>query len=70
MVTNRLKVLLPSLKSDTQSVLVPGRQIIDNILVAYEVIHFLRRKNKGSQGFISLKLDMSKSYDWVEWDYL
>lgn len=67
---NRLKVLLHCLISKSHSAFVPKRQIIDNILVAYEVIHFLKRKSKGNQGFFSLKLDMSKAHDWVEWDYL
>lgn len=48
----------------------PERQITDNILMTYEIIHFLRRKNRGQQVFMSLKLDMSKAYDRVEWNYL
>lgn len=41
---NRLKALLPSLTSKSQSPFVSGRQITDNILVAYEVVIFLKGK--------------------------
>lgn len=63
---NRLKVLLLCLISKSQNAFVPRRLITDNILVAYDVIHFLKRKSKGNQGFMSLKFDMSKAYDRVE----
>lgn len=66
MVANRLKVVLPSLISESQSEFVLGRHITDNILVVYEVIQFLRRKTKSTQSFMSLKLDMNKTYDRVE----
>lgn len=65
-VANRLKVLLPYLILDSQSDFVLGRQIMDKILIAYEVIHFLRRKSNGTQCFMSLKLDISKAYNRVE----
>lgn len=52
-ITNRLQVVLPSLISDFQSTFIPERQIMDNILVAYEVIFFLKRKNKGNEGYMS-----------------
>lgn len=48
----------------------PWRQITENILIAYELIHFSKKKNQGKKGFMSIKLDMSKAYDCVEWDYL
>lgn len=62
-IANRLKPILPALISDSQSAFVLKRHITNNILVAYEVFHFLRRKKKGNQGFMSLKIDMSKAYD-------
>lgn len=65
-IDTRLRSLLPRVISESQSIFVSGRQITGNILVAYEIIHFLRIKNKGKEGFISLKMDMSKSYDIVE----
>lgn len=69
-IANKLKLLLPTLIFDSQSVFVIRPQITDNILVTYVVIHFFRRKNKGNQCFIFLKLDISKAYDRVKWDYL
>jgi hypothetical protein len=40
-ITNRLKVILPEIISANQSTFVPGRMISDNILLAYELTHFL-----------------------------
>ncbi|XP_019161998.1 PREDICTED: uncharacterized protein LOC109158536 [Ipomoea nil] len=64
---NRLKPLLQSLISGAQSAFIPGRLITDNIMLAYEVHHHLKRKAQGRQGVVALKLDMSKAYDRVEW---
>jgi len=48
--------------SDTQSALVPGRSILDNEMVAIEVIHYMKTKTSGSNGSVALKLDISKAY--------
>lgn len=67
---NRLKLILPFTISENQSAFVPGRRITDNVLIAFEMIHFMRGK-KGSQvGEVALKLDISKAYDRVCWKYL
>lgn len=44
--------------------------IIDNILFAYEILDMLKRKRLGMMGSFTLKLDMSKAYNRVEWGFL
>lgn len=68
--SNRLQKILPVLISEEQSAFVPGRNITNNVLVAFELIHFMKRKTGGDGGNVALKLDISKAYDRVSWDYL
>lgn len=67
---NRLKGILPGLISENQSTFVPGRNISDNVLVAFEILHHMKRKYSGNQGEVALKLDIRKAYDRVDWGYL
>jgi hypothetical protein len=67
---NRLKVVLPVIISPSQSAFVPDRLISDNILVAYEILHYMRSKRRGKVGYAVVKLDTSKAYDRVEWLFL
>lgn len=67
---NRMKVILPLMISENQSAFVPGRSITDNVLVAFEILHHMKRKNGRGEGEVALKLDVSKAYDRVEWSFL
>ncbi|KAM6569155.1 hypothetical protein CsatB_017140 [Cannabis sativa] len=67
---NRLKGLLSKVISELQSAFILGRLISDNVLVSFEILHYLRRKQQGKHGCMALKLDMSKAYDRMEWSFL
>lgn len=60
---NRLQKILPTVISEEQSAFVPGRNITDNVLVAFELLHYMKRKKSGQEGELALKLDISKAYD-------
>lgn len=63
---NRLKSVLPAVVLENQSVFQAGRLITDNILMAFETLHYMKHHQQGKSGFMALKLDISKAYDRVE----
>jgi hypothetical protein len=68
--SNRLKQVLDKCISINQSVFVPGRSILDNAMVAIEIVHYKKAKSKEKNGYDALKFDISKAYDRLDWDFL
>uniref|UniRef100_A0A8I7BAA4 Reverse transcriptase domain-containing protein n=1 Tax=Hordeum vulgare subsp. vulgare TaxID=112509 RepID=A0A8I7BAA4_HORVV len=66
---NRLRPCLSELISENQRAFIPGRLISDNSIIAFECIHHIQ-SNAGNADFCAYKLDLSKAYDRVDWDYL
>eukprot|EP00253_Pinus_taeda_P024446 PITA_24446 len=66
-IANRLKPILPNLILEEQSGYVEGRQILDNILLAQEMVHTLQIRKKAG---MLMQLDLSKAFDKVNWNYL
>ena len=64
---NRLKRVRGKVVSNSQNVFVGGRQILDAVLVANEVID--SRKRSIGAGLVC-KLDIEKAYDHVNWRFL
>ena len=67
---NRMKDVLCRLISPSQANFVPGCCITNNIFLASEVLHCLKRRTRGRIGDVALKLDISKAYDRVDWGFL
>lgn len=67
---NKMKEIMGMIISYCQSALVPERVITDNILISFEILHYMKTKRRGNTSYMAIKLDMSKTYDRVEWDYL
>jgi hypothetical protein len=70
LLANRLKLCLDKCISEKQSAFVEGRSILDNALIAMEVIHALKRRTRGNKGELALKIDISKACDKVDWGFL
>lgn len=64
---NRLKIIFPGVISENQSAFVQDRSITDSVLIAFEVIHHMKMKKRGTDCEVALKLDISKAYDRVSW---
>ena len=48
----------------------PERLINDNVIENFKPNHSMRRQTSSEQGFVSLKVDMTKASDRVEWEFL
>lgn len=64
---NRLRNVVGNVVSKTQSAFIKGRQILDGILIANEIVDDAKNSNKD---LLLFKVDFEKAYDSVDWGYL
>ncbi|XP_058741725.1 uncharacterized protein LOC131614114 [Vicia villosa] len=62
----RIKKILSSIISDCQSAFIPGRHMIDGVLVANELVDYSLKEGKDCLLF---KVDFEKAYDKVSWNF-
>ncbi|KAK5846836.1 hypothetical protein PVK06_003135 [Gossypium arboreum] len=67
---NRFRRVIEKCIEAAQSAFVLESLISDNVLLAYEILNTLKRKRMGKKGFMAVKLDISKAYDRVEWEFI
>ncbi|XP_028757951.1 uncharacterized protein LOC114717017 [Neltuma alba] len=68
-ISKRLQSIMPLLTLPYQSSFIKGRSIIDNIIIAQEAIHSMRRKS-GKSGWMAIKVDLEKAFDRPSWDFV
>jgi hypothetical protein len=65
--TNRVTGIAENVVKPTQTAFMPGRQILEGVVILHETIHELHRKKMDG---VLFKIDFEKAYDKVNWDFL
>ncbi|XP_062104336.1 uncharacterized protein LOC133815521 [Humulus lupulus] len=68
MLCSRLALVLPSLVHPNQGAFVKNRLLAHNILILQDIIKGYKRKNTSPR--CVLKIDLSKAYDMLDWNFL
>ncbi|XP_047057289.1 uncharacterized protein LOC124663662 [Lolium rigidum] len=65
--TNRISGIAPRVIKPTQSAFMPGRNILEGVVILHETIHELHTKKLDG---VLFKIDFEKAYDKVKWPFL
>ena len=68
LLAGRLKAVLPSIIGHSQSAFMPGRLLLENVLLATEIIQGYSKKSTSPSAM--LKVDMRKAFDSIRWDFI
>ncbi|XP_062085745.1 uncharacterized protein LOC133791852 [Humulus lupulus] len=68
MLCSRLALVLPSLVNQNQGAFVKNRLLAHNILILQDIIKGYKRKNISPR--CVFKIDLSKAYDMLDWNFL
>ncbi|XP_058767209.1 uncharacterized protein LOC131640851 [Vicia villosa] len=63
----RMRCVLDKLVSPNQTAFVPGRSMMDGVLMVSKILDWAKRKKRGC---LLLKVDFEKAYDSISWNYL
>ncbi|KAF2324181.1 hypothetical protein GH714_009418 [Hevea brasiliensis] len=69
-IANRLKEIFGGVMDEAQSAFMRRHLITDIVLVVFELFHHMKMRGHLYRPSMSLKLDVVKDYDRVEWPYL
>ena len=67
---DRLKQHLPFIVSENQAAFIGGRNIMDNVIIAHEMLHSLKKRKLWATSYMTVKTDITKAYDRLEWAFL
>ena len=56
--------------NDNQAAFIPERMIMDNVIIAHEVFHTLKAWKRKSASYMTIKTDITKAYDRLQWSFL
>ena len=65
--TNRVSEVASKVIRPSQTAFMPGRHILEGVVVLHETIHELHRKKMDG---VIFKIDFEKAYDKVKWSFL
>ncbi|CAA7013484.1 unnamed protein product [Microthlaspi erraticum] len=68
LLAKKLKSVLPSVISHSQSAFLSGRMLSENVLLATEIVQGYNSANVSPRGM--LKVDLRKAFDSVRWDFV
>lgn len=60
---------MPQLIYIEQYAFVKGRSIVDNVLIAFELIYHMKTKQNAKNGDVAVKIDISKACDRLDWGF-
>jgi len=66
----RLKNHLSGIITENQAAFIPGRNIMDNVIMAHEMLHSLKSRKRWAKSYMAVKIDISKAYARLEWSFL
>lgn len=67
-VANRLKTILPTAIEQNQCAFIKGRLLLENVLLATELVKDYHRPATPSR--CAIKFDISKAFDTVKWSFI